>query len=190
MQYEDWTDPETAKTWDADQTTRNPTRVEQLDILLSVLEDEYQAGGAILDVGMGSGIVEEMIFRRIPEAYVVGLDSSEAMVSLARERLEPYRGRYAVVMHDIRDIDNVQLPDRQYTAAISVQVIHNVADEYKRPIFSWLYRVLEPGGLFLLLDRMAVDTPSLFGAYGSLWDRMERVYEDIIGRSDSTVKSP
>src|SRR6478752_9286843 len=111
--YEDWTDMDTARSWSADTTTHNPVRVEQLDILMSILEDEYKPGTAILDVGMGSGLVEAMLFERIPGAFVVGLDSSQAMVALAHERLAQYAGRYEMVMHDLRDIAGAKLPQRE-----------------------------------------------------------------------------
>src|SRR5438105_2051309 len=101
---EDFRDPETARHWSADPVSHNPTRREQLDILLSILEAEYRQGATILDIGFGSGIVEEMIFQRIPGAYVVGVDASPAMLALARERLAPYEGRYETVTHDITDI--------------------------------------------------------------------------------------
>jgi tRNA (cmo5U34)-methyltransferase len=171
---EDWTDAATAKSWDADPVGHNPLRVEQLDILLALLETEYRPGKAILDIGLGTGMVEELIFERVPGAYVVGVDFSEAMLEIAHRRLHPYRGQYEVVIRDIRDIDSLKLPPHQYKIAISVQTIHNVEDAYKKPIFDYIYRTLEPDGLFLLLDRIAVDASNLFSCYKALWDRLGR----------------
>lgn len=173
---EDFKDRETAQSWDADPTTHNPVRPEQLDILLSILQDEHREGKAILDIGMGSGIVEELILRRIPTAHVVGVDASEAMLEIAHRRLREYKGRYEVVVHDFTQINTLRLPEREYQAAISVQAIHNVGDEYKLPIFRFVHKTLEPGGIFLLLDRIAVDTPGLFSAYRSVWNRLNRVH--------------
>ena len=169
---EDWTDAATAKSWDADPVSHNPLRVEQLDILLALLEREYRPGKAILDIGLGTGMVEELIFERMPGAYVVGVDFSEAMLEIAHRRLHPYRGQYEVVMVDIREIGSLKLPSREYQVAISVQTIHNVEDAYKQTIFDYIYEALEPGGLFLLLDRIAVNTPGLYPSYKALWDRL------------------
>jgi ubiquinone/menaquinone biosynthesis C-methylase UbiE len=185
--YEDWSDIETARPWSADTTGHNPVRTEQLDILLSVLEGEYKPGSAILDMGMGSGLVEALIFERMPTAYVVGLDFSDAMIRLANERLAPFRGKYEVVMHDLKAIKDARLPAREYSVAISVQTIHNVPHEHKRAAFRFIYDALSPGGLFLLLDRIAIDTPSLFDCYDSIWRRQERVY-NAHPREGSTFK--
>jgi tRNA (cmo5U34)-methyltransferase len=173
---EDWTDAATAKSWDADPVSHNPLRVEQLDILLTLLESEYRPGKAILDIGLGTGMVEELIFERVPGAYVVGVDFSEAMLEIARRRLHPYREQYEVVVRDIREISWLKLPAHDYQVAISVQTVHNVEDVYKKPIFDFIYRALEPGGLFLLLDRIAVETPALFPSYRALWDRLSALH--------------
>jgi ubiquinone/menaquinone biosynthesis C-methylase UbiE len=173
---DDWKDPDTAQNWSADPLSHNPTRVEQLDILISILEAEYRQHTTILDIGLGSGIVEEAIFKRIPNAYVVGVDSSRAMLELAYERLRGYEGQYEVVVHDLTQLETLELPDEEYSVVISVQTIHNVKNEHKREIFKLIYNVLQPGGLFLLLDRIAVDTPRLFSLYRNLWDRLGRIH--------------
>lgn len=173
---EDWKDPETAQSWNADQVRNNPLRAEQLDLLLSIVAAEYRPGDTIIDVGMGAGHVEELLFERVPEAQVLGIDSSEPMVALAHARLSNYRHQYSVVMHDLREIGTLQLPAVRYSLAFSVQTIHNVEDRHKRETFSFLYRTLAPGGLFLLLDRIAVDTPNLYDAYKVAWSRLNRVH--------------
>jgi tRNA (cmo5U34)-methyltransferase len=172
---EDWQNTEFARKWDADTISYNPTRLEQLDILLTILEDEYREGTTILDVGMGSGRIEEMLFRRMPHARLVGTDFSQPMLGIARGRLEPYSGWYEVALQDLTRPNEVVLPKREYSAAISVQVIHNVAHPYKRETFGWIYNTLAPGGLFLLLDRIRISTPGLFSAYSSAWKRLDRV---------------
>ena len=151
---EDWSDPEIAQRWSADNTSHNPTRLEQLDILLSVLADEYTPSTALLDIGMGAGHVEEMLFQRIPGAFVVGTDYSEPMLEIARTRLAPYADRYEIVRQDLTRAWDAQLPAYEYSAAFSVQVIHNVAHFHKSQAFAFIYAALMPGGLFLLQDRI------------------------------------
>jgi SAM-dependent methyltransferase len=174
---DDWKDPQTARGWSADPVSHNPTRPEQLDIMLDLLQAEWRPDRTILDVGIGSGLIEEMIFKRLPEAYVIGVDGSRAMLELAYERLRGYEGQYEVVVHDLTQIDTIELPaDEDFGIAFSVQTIHNVEDEHKRKIFRLIYDALEPGGLFLLLDRIALDAPNLFGVYETLWERLGRIH--------------
>lgn len=44
----------------------NPTRAEQLDILISMLNDFTTPSDCILDLGYGSGKVEELLLEHIP----------------------------------------------------------------------------------------------------------------------------
>ena len=174
MKPHDWTDPETARQWSADAARRNPLRPQQLDMLLAILEDEFQPGKTILDLGYGSGIVEEMIFERIPHAQIVGVDRSEAMMALATERLKPYPFRFIPVSHDLAEFASIlgpasPLPRQFYQIAISVQALHHLTPEQLQAAYLTLYDILEPGGLFLLLDRIAVSTPELWSAYESMW---------------------
>lgn len=171
---EEWTSREFARRWDSDMVSYNLMRMEQLDILLSIVADEYKPSTTILDIGMGSGRVEAMLFERIPEARVVGTDFSEPMLELANNLLAPYRDRYEVVMQDITRPWEAKLPERDYSVAFSVQVIHNVAHAHKKETFAFIKHALAPGGLFLLLDRIRVSTPTLFPAYLSMWDRLDR----------------
>lgn len=182
---EDFKDPETARSWDENPMWRNPARSEQLDILISILAGEYRQGKSILDIGIGTGRVEELVFERVPGAYVVGIDGSEAMVEIAHQRLRPYSDRYEVVLHDLTEIDALELPRMDIQAAISVQTIHNVADEHKREVFDFVYKALEPGGIFLLLDRIAVDTPHLFSAYRSMWARLSQLHDAKMSEGDT-----
>jgi tRNA (cmo5U34)-methyltransferase len=171
---EDWTNMEFARNWDSDMISYNLMRMEQLDILLAIIADEYRPGTTILDIGMGSGRVEAMLFERIPDANVVGTDFSEPMIELAHAHLSSYHDRYDVVMQDLTHPWDAKLPEREYSVALSVQVIHNVADLHKKETFAFIEQALAPGGLFLLLDRIRVSTPGLFPAYLSMWDRLDR----------------
>jgi tRNA (cmo5U34)-methyltransferase len=181
----EWDDQEVAQSWTADPMATNPLRAEHLDILLSLLEDEYRPGKAIIDIGMGSGLVEELIFQRIPDAFVVGVDGSEPMLELAWQRLAPYEGHYEGVKHDLTKIDSLQLSPRDYQLAISVQTLCNLADEHKLEVFKFLHRVLAEGGLFILLDRMGIDTPGLFGCYKMMWQRLNRIHGSRISEGET-----
>lgn len=168
---EDFRDPTTARKWSEDTVSYNPLREEQLNLLLSIVAAEYKPGDTIIDIGIGSGLVEEALFRHVPGARVLGIDTSEAMLALAAERLTAYKSRYSVLLHDLREISSLELPPARYSTAISIQTVHNIVDEYKQATFSFLQKALAPGGLFLLLDRIAVDTPALFDVYRVLWGR-------------------
>jgi trans-aconitate methyltransferase len=80
-----WADKNFADQWDGRNHFRdNPDRGEQLDLLVTLLADECGESSRIIDLGSGSGRVEELIFDRIPGVHVVGIDSSPSMMDIAK----------------------------------------------------------------------------------------------------------
>lgn len=190
MTFQDWKDPNTARHWDENGTQRNPIRPQQLEILLSILENEFEPGKTILDLGYGSGIVEAMIFERMEHAQIVGIDHSPAMMALAEERLKPYPFRFVSVDYDLAQFSTIigatsPLPRQFYQIAFSVQALHHLTPEQVQAAYLTLYDILEPNGLFLLQDRIAVTTPALWSVYQSVWGQLETQYGATIQEGET-----
>ncbi|MFB5189920.1 class I SAM-dependent methyltransferase [Alicyclobacillus fastidiosus] len=183
---QNWNHPDTARLWDAKGNRRNPIRFEQLDILVSILESAYAKDAWILDLGYGSGQVEKLIFERLPEASVVGVDNSEAMMELAKQRLSENTSRFVSVRHDLGDIDTLSLPNHKYQFVIAIQSLHHLSKEQMQAVYRYIYRTLEPGGLFLLLDRLQVETKGLWEVYHTVWARQDRLYESTVASHEGT----
>ena len=143
-----WLNPTRTSTWDRDPLSGNPLRGEQVDLLLSLIADHYIPGSTILDIGSGSGLVEEQLFRRLPEALVVGVDYSPAMIAMAAKRLAGEEKQLVTVQYDLCNIQDLKLPDRDYRIAFSVQTIHNLPPKNHRNVMSWVYKVLAKPGFF------------------------------------------
>jgi ubiquinone/menaquinone biosynthesis C-methylase UbiE len=177
---DDWKDNRFASEWTRNHLRGNPAREEQLRILLALLKGTYRAGEFILDLGCGSGIVEEMIFEEIPDARVVGVDSSQAMLELATARLRRWSTQVQLVQADFGNIENVMLPESSFGTIISVQVLHNVSHVVKRRVFAIAHGLLNPRGVFYILDRIQVDPPELFDQFRLVWKRLETVHQTKI----------
>ncbi|GMA60081.1 class I SAM-dependent methyltransferase [Alicyclobacillus fastidiosus] len=177
---QNWNNPDTARLWDTNGNRRNPIRFEQLDILVSILESAYAKGAWILDLGYGSGQVEKRIFERIPDAAIVGVDNSEAMMELAKQRLSEYTSRFVSIRHDLSDIDTLSLPNHKYQFVIAIQSLHHLSKAQMRAVYQYIYRTLEPGGLFLLLDRLQVETKGLWEVYHAVWTRQDELYDSTV----------
>jgi ubiquinone/menaquinone biosynthesis C-methylase UbiE len=148
--------------------------------LLALLKGTYLAGKSILDLGCGSGIVEEMIFEEIPGARVIGIDSSQAMLELATARLRSWSAQLHLVQADFANIENIQLPESSFGTIISVQALHNVSHSVKRRVFAKVHDLLNPRGVFCILDRIRVDPPELFDQFRLVWNRLETAHQTKI----------
>ncbi len=113
MNRDNWHNREFATEWDeAGKLFTNPDRLR----LLSLLADLLEASGAtrVLDLGIGSALVESAVKQRHPEYYnqcrITGVDASAAMLDLARRRCEGERlGNLDLLQCDFAMIDEVNL---------------------------------------------------------------------------------
>lgn len=171
---DEWFNRDFAKQWDETAFEGNHARAEHLNIILSVVQKEYQAGKTILDLGIGSGQLEAAIFTQRPEADIVGVDYSPAMLELARIRLRSFLEQCVMLQHDFANLESLCLPQKQYQIAISIQALHHIPHQNKLEVFKYLYRILEDDGIFLLSDRIAIDTAHLSHIYTTFWERLEQ----------------
>src|SRR5262249_60379164 len=87
------------------------------------------------------------------------------MLELARARLDRFGARVRLVRHDLAAIGTLALPAARYEVVFSVQTLHYLSDAEKEAAIAWSTRVVEPGGLIVVVDRVAVPW-SLFRADG------------------------
>ena len=149
-----------------------PTRAEQQEILLAVLAEVALGECAVVDLGVGSGLVAEAALEALPHVSLIGVDSSEAMLELARARLGRFGERVSLLRHDLAEVAGLVLPPGRYAAVFTVQTLHHLTDVGKEAAIAWSARVVEPGGLVMIVDRVSVPEP-LFREWAAVWRRVD-----------------
>ncbi len=167
-----WQRPEEAAAWDADGGTGLPTRVEQQELLLALLTESQIGDGAVLDLGIGSGLVAEAVLETLPDARLVGVDFSPPMLELARRRLERFGARVHLCNGDLSRPEEIDLPVRRYSAAFSIQTLHHLDDREKAAALAWIGGLVEPGGLVVVIDRVKVEEAH-FEDWNVVWRRID-----------------
>ena len=158
--------------WDAGGAKRLPTRAEQQDLLLALLIESEIGDGAVLDLGIGSGLVAERVLEALPRAELVGVDFSRPMLDLARERLSRFGSRVLLREGDLAEPGAIDLPHRRYKAAFSIQTMHHLDDREKAAALAWTAGLVDPGGLVAIVDRVSVGEP-LFADWLVVWRRID-----------------
>lgn len=101
-------------------------------------------GGRYLDVGAGTGELTRLILRRAPEASVVALDASPAMLEAGKlggdPRVEPRVG----------DANRTGLPPASLDGAASGFMLRHLPSF--DVFFAELSRILKPGAMLVLLE--------------------------------------
>ncbi|MFC1530426.1 class I SAM-dependent methyltransferase [Gemmatimonadota bacterium] len=101
-------------------------------------------GAHVLDVGCGTGMHLELYARS--GCTIAGLDSSPAMLKIARKRL----GTEA----DLREADALEMPfgDGVFDIVLASLFLHEHAPETRLAILRQMNRVMKPAGHMMIVD--------------------------------------
>jgi demethylmenaquinone methyltransferase/2-methoxy-6-polyprenyl-1,4-benzoquinol methylase len=140
-------------------------RYDLLNTLLSMGRDRFwrrfavsqlpKAGtGTFLDVATGTGDVAiEIVQQHNPAIKVTGIDFSEKMLELGREKIRK-TGLQERIDIQFGDVTSLQFDDRTFEAAIISFGIRNIPD-YRKGIRE-MARVLKDGGRLVILEFTSV----------------------------------
>jgi SAM-dependent methyltransferase len=135
-----------------------PRRAEGESVLLEHVPRDARR---ILDLGTGDGRVLALLRIDRREMLGVGLDFSEPMLKAARERFADDEG-IELVEHDLAEA----LPALgRFDAVVSSMAIHHLEHERKRSLYSEVFDLLEPGGMFVNFEHVASPTHRLHRAF-------------------------
>lgn len=118
--------------------------------------------GRILDAGVGTG---RNISFYPPEAHVVGIDLSPAMLARASRRASRL-GRVVELLQ--MDITRLEMPDQSYDAVVASFLFCVLPEQLQLPALREIERVLKPGGTLRLIEYVRPQG-MLRSALASLW---------------------
>lgn len=109
---------------------------------------DLRPGWNVLDAGTGTGLVALLGAPRIGKVgKMVGVDASEGMLSIARQKAE----RFGFSQCEFRtgDLNALDFPDATFNACLSQFALHHTALEQS---LAEMVRVLAPGGILVIQE--------------------------------------
>lgn len=103
---------------------------------------------SILDLGCGTGLELDELFRLRCDVVVTGID-------LSSEMLEKLHEKHPNVILRCEDYFEAELGEALYDCIITFESLHHFTPEKKLELFQKLYKALKPGGVFLEGDYLA-----------------------------------
>src|SRR5215831_16826386 len=135
----------------------------QIDTMLRLIREVRKPQLAVLDVGCGDGILLQAVMQSFPVARGVALDGSPAMLEKAEIRFQDlglFSDLVDLVEADFNRPDWAdRLPIKQFDAITSGLAIHHSEDDRKRSLYSELFQLLTPGGVFINIEHVASASP-------------------------------
>ena len=114
---------------------------------------DFHQGMTVLDLGSGAGIDVFFAAKAVgPTGHAIGLDMTESMI----ERASANREKLGLLNTEFRlgEIENMPVESNSIDRVLSNCVINLVPDKLKS--FQEIYRVLKPGGSFVISDTVSI----------------------------------
>ena len=135
-----------------------PHRSEGEAVLLDCIS---KGASRILDLGCGDGRLLALVLERFPKATGIAVDFSPAMLERARRRFAADK-RVEIREHNL----DYPLPKLgSFDTIVSSLAIHHVTDERKRELYTEVFHLLAPAGVFCNLEHVASPTPRLHSQF-------------------------
>lgn len=134
----------------------------------------------ILDLGAGTGLLSGMLLQKYPNARLTLMDISEKMLRMAR----PIFAGTDQVQYVVGDYTKHAFTS-SYDMIISSLSIHHLTHADKKNVFGTVYKMLEPGGLFINADQVQGKTPETDAYYRERW--LDAIHRS--GLSDEAISA-
>ena len=102
----------------------------------------------ILDLGAGTGILTELLYKQHPNSNITLVDLSTEMLNIAKNKFNDKNFKYIEADYLTHDFD------KDYDIIVSSLSIHHITDEEKKVLYKRIYNFLRTGGVFINADQV------------------------------------
>jgi ubiquinone/menaquinone biosynthesis C-methylase UbiE len=104
----------------------------------------------VLDIGCGTGEFESLILRDNPNQQITGVDISEQMLLVGKQKFQAHPHVYSNVSFQIAGASNLPFANHSFDVVVSASAFHFFDDPVAA--LTEIKRVLKPGGKVFILD--------------------------------------
>ncbi len=144
-----------------------PEREEQIAAVLDLIPDP--GDGLLVDLCCGEGLLSRALLEHFPQARVLAMDLSPAMLAQARVTCASASDRFATRPFDLADRSwrTFSEPVRAFVSSLA---IHHLDGDGKRQLYRDLAAALAPGGALVIADLVLPATPAAPARAAKAWD--------------------
>lgn len=107
----------------------------------------------LLDLGCGTGLELDEIFKINPTVRVVGVDLSKDMMEKIKEKHQDKLDQIELVVDSYFNYD---MGEEVFDAAVSVETMHHFTHEEKIKLYKNIFKSLKQGGVYIETDYVAL----------------------------------
>ena len=158
-----YNDEERVRQYDADMDLMHPRRHKMIEIALEVLPYEATKQLRALDLGIGTGLFTSRFLQQYPMSVVTGVDGAEAMIQLAKTRLQGFPDRVNFAHGSFQNLRSTISEAHGFDVVFSSYALHHLDKDSKQRVLSDAVSLLKDGGWFVNGDLIVYQYPDLEG---------------------------
>lgn len=145
----------------------------QRKILIPFFEDYYKSGikylslnkfDKILDLGAGTGLLSQYLFKYFPNSRYTLIDVSSKMLDIAKRRFK----NLSNIVYLEKDYSN-NFPEGKFDLIASALSIHHLTEKEKYKLYKNIFNSLNKNGFFLNIDQYKSPSKNINKKYIELW---------------------
>lgn len=151
-----WKSEEMARKFLAERAKRFPWHDEMAEVFDRLIGGFGRDVKRFVDVGCGGGQIALWVLQHFPQAQAVLTDFNETMLASAGETIGSVTDRLTLLPADLTEPGWAETLAAQgpYDLVASGFAIHHMPDPRKREVYEAIFRMLQPGGLFVNLEHV------------------------------------
>ena len=121
---------------------------------------------SILDLGCGTGLELDAVFKKLPDVSVVGIDLSKAMLDKLKQKYPDKNIR--LICGNYFDVN---LGEDEFDVAVSFQTMHHFSHDKKTGLYTKINKALRANGIYIECDYMVTEQSvedELFAEYARI----------------------
>lgn len=142
----------------------------QFEVMIKIISAWNPNIKKVADIGCGDGILGRVILNNFQGIELTGVDFSEPMLIRAKKNFRE---------NELVDFINADLSNsgwidilgntKKFDLILSGFALHNLTNNRKKEIYSEIYELLNPGGIFLNLDHISSPTQDVENVFDDLF---------------------
>ncbi len=165
-----------------DRKDSRPLIQEQIEVMIRLIKHLCRPIHSFMDLGCGDGILAAVILENYKDARAILADHSTPMLEAARAKFQRMLGsiHFCTVDYSGPEWIKAVFEYSPLDLVVSGYSIHHQPDTRKRQLYTEIFDMLAPGGMFINIEHVASPTNRI----AELWDhiRIDSLYDLAVQR--------
>lgn len=125
-----------------------PNYLDGQETMIDLIQCDVNKPIKVLDLGCGNGILSQLVFKKFPNAKIVGFDITKEMLDTYVNKLEKHKDKFEVIQGDFKTNDF----GKNYDVVLTGLTLQHLNPNERKEIFQKIFNSLNKNGIYITRD--------------------------------------